>query len=305
MKKHRPNRNSLELVDIENIANHSLLDQLPGIWDDDSAEMQALVADIAERGIDEPLFVVQPSEHIIQYLLADGRHRLRAAQLAGLLTVPVIFREESEVADIILGTLIHRRHCLSKGILAYVSYPAVAEKLKACTHGGARPGSGKPRKISSPDDPDLKSYRDGEGEKGSKAPKIVTMDSIATSLGISAELLGFAKAIYVEFQRTPSLRAVWEPKILSGQVGINRVMPGIIGAEETKGKPRGLTDYLGQTPEGKIKGLMPRSLTTLRNGFATWEEIDGEARYEFAREFIALLDELPDEIVSLLKSRRA
>lgn len=271
--------------------------------------MLALVADIAARGIDEPLLVVKSDEDGSEipgsYFLADGRHRLRAAILAGLSEVPVIVREDHEVADIVLSTLIHRRHFMEKGILAYVAYPAVASKLKG--PGGARSGSGginqhnRGSKLHRATLILPESDREETGGKGSKEPVLPTMDDIAHSLGISRDTLMRARQIHLDFRRNPDLREQFEPRILSGDLPLNRYSSAAHSSESTRGGSRNAPRYLVCRSDGGTKGLLPKSLITLGNGFERWGEFDPEARAVFRDQFLTLIASAPEEILIGLK----
>jgi ParB family chromosome partitioning protein len=61
----------------------------------DANELQDLAASIRQHGILQPLIVTHDPENQ-QYILIAGERRLRAAQIAGLDTVPVILREASD-----------------------------------------------------------------------------------------------------------------------------------------------------------------------------------------------------------------
>lgn len=61
----------------------------------DDEELQELAQSIREHGIIQPLLVI-PKNDREEYVLIAGERRLRAAKLAGLEKVPVIFRQASE-----------------------------------------------------------------------------------------------------------------------------------------------------------------------------------------------------------------
>lgn len=63
--------------------------------DFDPDQLQALANSIAEHGVLQPLVVAGSIEDVPAILIA-GQRRLEAAKLAGLATVPVVFREANE-----------------------------------------------------------------------------------------------------------------------------------------------------------------------------------------------------------------
>jgi ParB family chromosome partitioning protein len=70
----------------------------------DPLELQELADSIKEHGIIQPLIVL-PSNDGKEYVLIAGERRLRAAELAGLKTVPVIFRNASEKEQLELALI--------------------------------------------------------------------------------------------------------------------------------------------------------------------------------------------------------
>lgn len=70
----------------------------------DESELQDLAASIRQHGILQPLIVTQDpgADH---YVLIAGERRLRAAQIVGLETVPVILREASEIQRLELALI--------------------------------------------------------------------------------------------------------------------------------------------------------------------------------------------------------
>jgi ParB family chromosome partitioning protein len=76
-----------------------------------SADIEELAADIAERGILQPI-VVDPVDSDGRYLIRFGAKRFRAAQLAGLSEVPVtVSKQPRDVYDQVAENL--KRHALS------------------------------------------------------------------------------------------------------------------------------------------------------------------------------------------------
>lgn len=67
-------------------------------------ELQDLANSIREHGIIQPI-IIKKTENKDQFILIAGERRLRAAKLAGLETVPVIFREASEQEQVELALI--------------------------------------------------------------------------------------------------------------------------------------------------------------------------------------------------------
>ncbi|HEY9088351.1 MAG TPA: ParB/RepB/Spo0J family partition protein [Anaerolineaceae bacterium] len=70
----------------------------------DENDLQDLAASIRQHGILQPLIVTQDSE-AERYVLIAGERRLRAAQIVGLETVPVLVREASEIQRLELALI--------------------------------------------------------------------------------------------------------------------------------------------------------------------------------------------------------
>ena len=103
----------------------------------DNEEMNELTASVLEQGIVEPV-LVRPLENTSdEYEIISGHRRIRAAQKAGLQTVPVLIRPmtHDEAAVMVVDSNLHREHLLP-------SEKAFAYKLKAdaLNHQGKRSG---------------------------------------------------------------------------------------------------------------------------------------------------------------------
>lgn len=86
------------------------------------------------------------------------------------------------------------------------------------------------------------------------------------------------------FSADPELRDEWEPRALSGELSWTLVLRGIKGQEATKDKRRSDPDY---------QILIPRSLTTLHNGFANWDRLPPAAQDTTIIELKKLVSDLP------------
>lgn len=254
-------------IPIKAIRLYSLVADMPR-WADDSEEMAALSADIAARGVDQALFVTR-SDHSPEskdhFYLVDGRHRFFGATLAGLKEVPCIIRDEAEASDIILHSLAQRRH-YTKGALAYISWPAIADRVNG--------KQGNPNGAS-----------------------VTTFDVIADSMGFSRPLLFQAKQLHEIFEESPEYKARMEEPVLIGQHGIGAVIAGYGGMVSTRGNGKKDARYLAISEDGQlISGLMPKALVSLRNGFKAWPKLDFAARGKLAEAWAELMSTLPEDL---------
>ena len=174
---------------------------------DDHPRFRSLVESIREQGVLEALKVTEAGE------VVDGRHRLRAAGAAGLEMVECQVVPADRVAAIALATLVERRHLVSRGQLAYASYPLFAaghreaqerhaEALRRGAIAGADTGSG-------------------------------TVEEFAAQLGISRDLFKQAARLHALFDENRQLAAEWEPKIMAAEdpIGLGAAIAGIRGQE--------------------------------------------------------------------------
>lgn len=193
---------------------HRLLDDMP-IWSDDSTEMNALVGDIRERGIDQPLIVCRTEdggETPGSLYLLDGRNRHRAALLAGLSEVPIVERDEAAAVGIILSSLTQRRH-YSKGALAYICYPILAAvRAKGGWHGNQH------QKVAIPPQADLPTehfgFSEDTYEQAKKTHKFFADD---------AEYRWSNKVTSTGRVERMTCREMWESRLLAGEVGIKAI----------------------------------------------------------------------------------
>ncbi len=91
-------------------------------------EFEALVADITQNGLREPI-------HVLGESIVDGRHRYRACQAAG---VEPRFVEVDPVADVyalVISLNLRRRH------LSESQRAMIAARLESYSHGGHRPAA--------------------------------------------------------------------------------------------------------------------------------------------------------------------
>ena len=163
---------------------------------------QSLVRSIMDQGVLDPLKITEAGQ------VVDGRHRLRAAKIAGLESVECIVVPEERVGEIALATLTERRHLVTRGQLAYAAYPLFAE--------GHRELQAKNSELI---------------RTGAKAA--VTVEDYAEQIGVSRDLFFQAARLHLAFDGDPELKAEWEPKIMAAEdpIGLGAAIAGIRGQE--------------------------------------------------------------------------
>lgn len=207
------------LIDPADLQVHPLAKNLPQ-WADDDSRFEALVEDIRARGIDQPL-IITPEKQIL-----DGRHRWRSAKRLQLAQVPVCVQGNGDIAGVIIGTLLQRRH-FSRSALAYLAYP-----LFKSAHEEAIRKEGQNLK------------------KGLNSPlptQCETAADLAEQIGVSRALFDQAAQVHKLFAKDPAYKALMEPRILApftgGEhedkrpTGLGAVLAGYAG-QGNKGKPR-------------------------------------------------------------------
>ena len=255
---------------LSHISFHPLIQSLPR-WADDSEDLLGLAADIRERGIDQPLICSRTSggkgETGVLYLL-DGRHRFFGAQMGGLKAVPVIVRQETEAQGIVLNSLAQRRH-YTKGALAYLSYPVIV--------GSVYQGPGQPKKESSIQSTILQSA-----------------EAIAAKLGFGRDLFFQARDLHKRFAKSPALREEFEPRVLTGEIGLGACIAGIAGKEATDGKQR---------PQYEMQELLSQAFRTVSIRVKReWEKIPAAARLAVAQKTVEEICEWPEDLLKVIKA---
>lgn len=226
-------------------------------WHADDSRMAALIDDIVARGIDQPL-ILDPNNRIL-----DGRHRWRAASRANIPTVPVQIRPESDAAGIILGTILQRRH-YGKSALAYMAYPLLEKGLdEARVRSRANLKTGQkpqcfPSTISSSTEnsgegsdpildrflpPSLNAITAAQQAAADERLGSLRVRDYAIELGVSHDLVTQAGKVHEIFAEDPDYRALMEPRILEGEVGLGATIAGWGGRRTTVGQPRTPTQH--------------------------------------------------------------
>ncbi len=242
------------------LPDHPLLAHIP-VWGPAEPEFQALKADIVARGVDNVILLDSALR------VVDGRNRRNACRAAGLL-VPTRIIPDDQVIAAILSALGNRRH-LTKGAMAYLLAPLMkpaveeARARRAANLITDRPLSG----LSS----------------------AVTVESLADGYGFGRSLLFQALDLHEKFKAKPELRAQFEERILTGELGLGGAIQAIAGKLATEDKPRVVA------PPEK---LLSRAVTDLRNRFESWAKMPEEKRHEVAAEFVAAAPEWPADLAA-------
>ncbi len=195
----------IQHINPELLVPHPLTELVPMTAEDESQNV-ALIESIRERGIDQAILADA------SYKILDGRHRHRAAKTLKLATVPVVIREETEAASIILDSLLARRH-FTKSALAYIALPLYD---KAAAEGRQRRTGAKP----------------------SGSAFAMKASDFSTRLGISKDTFEQARDVRELFAKRPDLKAEFEPKIFSGDMSLWNVRSAAGGRDKTKGVAR-------------------------------------------------------------------
>lgn len=161
------------------LAVHPAIATLPALATD-SPEMSGLVDSVRTHGILAPLLIDSDDQVI------DGRHRLKAAKLAGLTTVPCRIVDATEANSLALESLMARRH-YTKGALAYM---ALGLFEQASEEGKKRGALGRPK-------------------KGADSVGTLSAEGLAERLGVSTDLFRQAQKVAKLVTDSIFARADW------------------------------------------------------------------------------------------------
>jgi hypothetical protein len=283
----------IEFYDPAELTIHPGAKKLPG-WSKDDERFIALVEDIRERGIDQPL-QIDAEKRVL-----EGRERLKAARQLQLKEVPVIVREPGEEVAVILHSLLQRKH-YTKGQLAYVAFPLLEPAIQE---------SRKRR---------LENLKNAKTPINSRKGTECTIEIMAADLGISRKLLVMAGQLHRLFSesdhaieewdaahphggegRPEDLRARFEPQILTpveggerGQhiCGLGDVLAGIGGQKSTKGQ---------QVEKPRQLELFEDAWSDLRKRALYWDSFDERTKLQARDTIYAVVAEMPDEVADVL-----
>ena len=210
----------------------------------------ALIDNVAEHGVLDPLKVSPDSRFVW-----DGRRRLRAARRFPdrVKTVPVMRCREGDREQVILDSLMHRRH-LSVWARIYRTRDVWMPMLEEYRENRVK-NLRKPLSKS----------------EETSVPSGVTLSQLAEKLGINRKEFQRCQEVLKHFADQPEARAQWEPKLLSGKASFWNVLSGRAGEESTR-------KHAGLTPsEFRSKPFKQcfRAAKTLAVRVRDWESLSG------------------------------
>ncbi|MBI5770890.1 MAG: ParB N-terminal domain-containing protein [Verrucomicrobia bacterium] len=259
-------------VNPHSLREHPLLAAIPPL-DEASPDFQAILASVRERGIDYPI-ILDEDDRII-----DGRNRTRAAIRAGA-ELPAVKRNSGEAAEIILDSLVARRH-LPKGARAYLAAPILAQAAEG----------GRQRRLANLKRGTSKADQSAIGKN---------LDQLALEMGFSKDLYEQALKVRKLFENDKvrtwhdgprevqcTVKEWFEPKLFANEIGLGAIIQAIAGKDSTEGKELKARD---------LPTLFARALGDLKHRFARWESLAPDQRRTLARDFATEAAEWPEDV---------
>jgi len=267
---------------------------IPDEWGNDDVRFKALVEDIRERGIDQPLLIDGENR------ILDGRRRWRAAKRLQLGVVPVIVREAGDVYGVIVSGLVQRGH-YTQSQLAYLTYPLMARVFD----------ESRRRRLQN-----LRHFQ-GSLDSAGAALSRKSVEDEAQHIGISRRIFFDAQKVHLEFGKHNKKRDLtdqdgntvhgvtfkefYEPLILREEkpYGLGAVIAGIAGSLSTSGKAKRNPAQLE---------LFSDAFDTLTKRFDYWHKFDADEKATLkpviCGAIAAMPQDLCDEIESALRARK-
>ena len=267
----------------------------------------ALVADVAAHGIHEPLKVVDAGDGT--WLVADGRHRLAAAQQAGLATVPCIAVAEADVPNIIESAVATRRH-MTKSAIAYLGvllHPEVATEAssRSASNVNARYSTtrtecgsyevateakrGNPNFPNSAQNAELEKIGEDSGPAQNAGPEEKgqeTMEALGVRLGVGLRLIEQACELYRLLAVRPAIRQQAEDAIWSGD-GLGGVIAGIKSPEQADKSTGEKNRYYQQ---------VLKAICGFSGSFGAWDHVPEDSRSKLIGQLQEAVAEAPEAI---------
>lgn len=285
---------------LEKLCLHQILTSTPEL-PEASAEFQALLNDIRDRGVDNPLLVTESGE------ILDGKHRHKAAMRLGVESLPCVIRDAGDARTIVVQSLVQRRH-YSKGALAFAVLPYFEQmRMEAlrrrdrvhCKNLGIPDSDCSDSPVvplSGTTGDGLENSINSWGNKGRR-----TSEVIAEYIGVGTTVVKDAQALHdalmdLRSKHDDTAKALeWtreiEEKLYSGHYGLGGAMTDLAGKRATKGKHRAPVDR-GRGPAG----LLCRAFEDGRKRWGYWSQIDTHERNAVLRKAEEWIREMPDDL---------
>ena len=267
-------------LDPNDISEHPLLAKIPLLC---AEKYEVLKATIAIRGVEHPITCIRGKGD--QYLLIDGRHRLKAAKELHLQRIQSAIQSDGEdVLKFILDTAITGRQLTKTAIclLLLEQHPDLTSER------GDRKG-GRPVNIESKTVDSVNSYR-----------------AIAKKYQVPFEyfsrILGVKEMCRAKSRDLDHLRDI----VYRQEICANRLASSMQGwmAEHPLGKPVGDKDII-EVVKGKgqvnLNDGLPRSIMFICNQAKRWLELPPEKEIKCRDMWRETIHNLPDKILELTR----
>lgn len=269
---------------------HPLAKKQPGMWAKDDARLQAMIDDIAERGLDQPLIITRDGQ------IADGRNRWNSVRALQWKSVPCVICDDKDVPLIIVQSLLRRRH-YTPSQRAYLLAPTIDDAF-AEAHRRMLAGKSKPSALSA------------EGQK--------TPDQWADDIGVSIRLLRDARKVHELFKDDKkrqftddngkkdgpprTFKDYYEPRILDDEhpLGLGFVVSGI-GFELAREKKGGTHKGGRPDKEADQLRLFNKLADDEDNRWEYWTKLSDDAKDEHFKHIREKASQIDD--VEELKAR--
>jgi len=279
-------------LDPNDISEHPLLANISLL---STEKYEVLKATIAVRGVEHPVTCIRGEGD--QYLLIDGRHRLKAAKELHLQRIPAVIQSDGEdVLKFILDTAITGRQITKSGIALtlFECNPAMIENRKVRKGGYTH---GKKVNVTAVT---LKPInKDGHIDK---TESNASFTELAEEYHIPREYFSRLATIREQCRPWPGDRDFeWKLVkrwILEDEMGITRLLPALEGYQHmhSVGKDKTQIKASGKLPPNLQDGFL-RSFSYLHNQFSKWETIGRPHRNVLIKTwFEEVLPSLPEEL---------
>jgi hypothetical protein len=196
---------------------------------DDHPDMRAMIGAISDAGGPEPIKITADN------YIADGRHRTRCCEILGYESMPVVMVAEKDVHDLVITSLLARRH-MTKWQIAYTLAPL----LEKAADSGKKNRSNLPEKMT---------LRLAESTQKHLSANTQCLSEFLKTIGVEKTTWIRVQSVRKVFADRDDLRKRFEPALFSGDPdtalsleGVNKALGSIIAYEEGPTDPKGRRD---------------------------------------------------------------